>query len=109
MKRYCFALDLHDDPNLIAEYEEWHTRVSPEIKESITGTGIVVMDIYRVGNRMFMIMDAQDHFSLEDKGAKDAANPKVQEWENLMSKYQKPLPFAKSGEKWMLMEKIFHL
>lgn len=109
MKRYCFALDLHDDPQKIREYEEWHRKVSSEIKESITSTGIVALDIYRVGNRMFMIVDAEDHFSLDEKAKKDAANPRVQEWEQLMWTFQKPLPFARPGEKWMLMEKIFQL
>ncbi|HTE31861.1 MAG TPA: L-rhamnose mutarotase [Chryseolinea sp.] len=109
MKRYCFALDLQDDPVLIAEYENWHSRIWPEVRESITSTGVARMDIYRVGNRMFMIMDTEDIFLLDDKAEKDAANPKVQEWEKLMWKYQKPLPFAKPGEKWMLMRKFFEL
>ena len=109
MKRFCFALDLHDDPGMIAEYDEWHKKVSAEIKESITSTGITVMDIYRVGNRMFMIVEAHDDFSLEDKSMKDAANPAVQKWEKLMWKFQKPLPFARDGEKWMLMKQIFGL
>ena len=109
MKRYCFALDLNDDPKLIAEYKDWHTRVSPEIKKSITDAGITRMDIYAVGNRMFMIMDTTDDFEFEKKKKMDASNPLVQQWETQMWKYQKPLPFAKPGEKWMLMEQIFQL
>ena len=109
MKRYCFALDLNDDPKLIAEYKDWHTRVAPEIKKSITDAGITRMDIYTVGNRMFMIMDTTDDFEFEKKEKMDASNPLVQQWETLMWKYQKPLPFAKPGEKWMLMEQIFQL
>ncbi|MDH5251046.1 MAG: L-rhamnose mutarotase [Cyclobacteriaceae bacterium] len=109
MKRYCFALDLNDDPDLIAEYIDWHTKVWPEIKRSIAASGITNMEIYRVSNRMVMMMDTTDAFSLEHKAQLDAANPRVQEWEKLMWKYQKPLPFAKPGEKWMLMEKIFQL
>lgn len=109
MKRFCLALDLNDDPALIAEYIDWHTKVWPEIKHSILESGITGMEIYRLGNRMFMIMDTIDTFTLEDKARLDAANPKVQEWEKLMWTYQKPLPFAKGGEKWMLMKKIFQL
>lgn len=109
MKRYCLALDLQEDPALIAEYEDWHTRVSPEIKKSITDAGITRFDIYRVGNRMFAIMDTTDDFDPEQKASMDAANPVVQKWENLMWKYQKPLPFAKPGEKWMMMKQIFQL
>jgi len=109
MKRYCFALDLEDDPAMIAEYERWHTNIWPEIHDSITRTGITRFDIYRAGNRMFTIMETVDLFSLEDKARSDAEDPKVQEWEALMSRYQKSLPFAKPGEKWVLMKKIFEL
>ncbi len=67
------------------------------------------MNIYLLGNRLFMIMDTDDSFSFEAKAAADASNPKVQEWEQLMWKYQAPLPQARPGEKWMLMEHIFGL
>jgi len=109
MKKYCLALDLKDDPKLIAEYEDYHKNVWPEIIESIKGSGIEVLDIYRTGNRMFMIIEADDNFSFEKKTAMDANNPKVQEWENLMWKFQQALPGAKRGEKWILMDKIFEL
>ncbi len=109
MNKYYLALDLHEDQTLIAEYEEWHQRVWPEIKKSIVDSGIVNMEIYRTGNRLFMIMDTDDSFSFERKSVMDAANAKVQEWEALMWKFQKPLPWARNGEKWMLMEKIFQL
>ena len=107
MKRHCLALDLKDDAALIAEYEAYHKNVWPEILASISGSGIEQMEIYRTGNRLFMIMEVNDSFSFEAKGKADAANVKVQEWEMLMWKYQQALPLAKPGEKWMLMEKIF--
>ncbi len=111
MKRYCLALDLVGDPALIAEYEQWHQAgtIWPEIKQSITGSGIIDMEIYRTGNRLFMIMDTDDTFSFERKAGMDAANPKVQEWEQLMWKFQSALPWAKEGEKWVLMDNIFTL
>jgi L-rhamnose mutarotase len=109
MKRYCLALDLVNDPALIAEYEAYHREVWPEIKKSITDSGITNMEIYRIMDRLFMIMEVNDSFSFEAKGAADAANPKVQEWEQLMWKYQKALPVAKPGEKWLMMDRIFSL
>lgn len=111
MKRYCLALDLINDPKLIAEYEDWHKAENgwPEIRKSILDSGITNMEIYRTGNRLFMIMDTDDTFSFERKGAMDAANPKVQEWEKLMWKFQQTLPWSIEGEKWVLMDKIFQL
>ena len=109
MKRYCLALDLKDDPSSIAEYEAHHRQVWPEILSSIKDSGIEQMEIYRTQNRLFMIMETEDGFSFENKAKADAANAKVQEWEQLMWKYQQALPRAKPGEKWVLMEKIFEL
>lgn len=109
MKRYCFALDLKDDEKLIAEYEKYHEVIWPEIRESITSAGIEQLEIYRVENRLFMIMETNNDFSFEKKNEMDAANEKVQEWENLMWKYQQALPTAAKGEKWILMKKIFEL
>jgi L-rhamnose mutarotase len=107
MKRYCLALDLKDDPALIAAYEKYHEDVWPEILESIRDSGIENMQIYRTGNRLFMIMEVNENFSFEAKGKADSSNDKVQEWEKLMWKYQQSLPWAKPGEKWILMEKLF--
>ncbi|MEP6747547.1 MAG: L-rhamnose mutarotase [Bacteroidota bacterium] len=109
MLRYCLALDLNDDEKLIAEYEAYHKNVWPEIKKSILGAGINDMEIYRTGNRLFMIMDTAEDFSFEKKAAMDISNPKVQEWEQLMWKFQSALPWAKPGEKWIRMDKIFAL
>lgn len=109
MKRYCLALDLKDDPELIAAYEEHHKKVWPEILESIREAGIEKMEIYRVHNRLFMIMETDDAFSFERKALLDQSNPKVELWESLMWKYQQPLPFARPGEKWVLMNEIFSL
>ena len=107
MKKFCFALDLKDDPVLIAAYEAYHQAVWPEVLKSIKDSGILQLEIYRTGNRMFMIMETTDDFSLEAKAEADLANPKVQEWETLMWKYQQALPGARPGEKWRLMDRIF--
>ncbi len=109
MKRYCLALDLKDDEALIKKYEEYHTAVWPEIVQSIKESGIQDMQIYRVGNRMFMIMEVGDDFTFERKARVDAKYPENEKWEELMWKYQQALPFAKPGEKWLLMEQVFQL
>jgi L-rhamnose mutarotase len=107
--RYCLALDLKDDPQLIAAYDEYHQSVWPEIIESIQSSGILSLEIYRVSNRLFMIIEAASEFSFENKAAMDAKNEIVQQWEKTMWEYQQALPIAKPGEKWLLMQKIFSL
>ena len=109
MKKHCFALDLVDDAKLIEDYKVAHQKVWPEIIKSIKDSGIEDLEIYLVGNRLFMIMVVNDSFSFEQKNNMDANNLKVQEWETLMWNYQQALPMAKEGEKWMLMDKIFQL
>lgn len=109
MKRYCLAVDLVDDPEMIAEYEAYHKQIRPEIEKSILDAGVTQMEIFRSGNRLFMIMETEDDFSFDVKAAMDASNPKVQEWEQLMWKYQQGIPTAKPGEKWVVMDQIFAL
>ena len=109
LQQYCLALDLKDDPSLITEYENYHKTVWPEIVKSIKESGIDSMQIFRTGNRLFMIMEVNESFSFDDKSAADSANPIVQKWEELMWKFQQPLPWARGGEKWVLMNQIFQL
>lgn len=109
MNRHCFTLDLIDDPVLIEEYEALHLEVWPEIKASICKAGVIHMEIYRFANRLFMIMEVDETFSFDHKAAIDASDEKVQEWEELMWKYQQALPAAQPGEKWVMMNKIFDL
>ncbi|MEL1240763.1 L-rhamnose mutarotase [Flavobacterium flavipallidum] len=109
MQKYCLFLDLHEDRELIEEYKLLHQDVWPEIIASIKNAGITNLDIYNVGNRLCMFIEADADFSFEKKGKMDAENEKVQEWESLMWKFQKALPQAKEGEKWLLADKIFEL
>ncbi len=109
IQQFCLALDLVDDEALMADYKAHHQSVWPEVIQSIKDAGIHLLNIYCVGNRLFMIIEADETFSFEKKAMMDASNEKVQEWEQLMWKFQQALPWAKQGEKWMLMEKIFEL
>ena len=107
--RYCFALDLVNDPVLIAEYDQYHRAVWPGILAAIRNAGIAAMEIYRVENRLFMIMETGPGFSFAAKAEADKANPEVQEWEALMWRYQQAIPGSNPGEKWRLMDQIFVL
>ena len=108
-RRFCFTLDLKDDPVLIAEYRTYHEKIWPEITQSLKDSGIEDLEIYLVGTRMFMIMEVNESFSFERKAKVDKQNPKVQAWEQLMWTFQQALPEAEPDEKWLRMERIFKL
>jgi L-rhamnose mutarotase len=115
MPKLYYALDLHDDPALIVEYERWHRaeNVWPEILESIAAAGILELEIHRVEDRLVLTMDVDESFSPEAKADADAdadaKDLRVQAWETLMSSFQKPLPGSALGEKWRKMSRIFSL
>ena len=110
-RRICLALDLKNDPELIAAYKQHHApgSVWPEITQSIRDAGIVAMDIYLSGNRLFMIMEVDETFDPSKKARMDAENQQVQAWEALMWDYQQALPWATEGQKWIEMDQIFSL
>ena len=109
MKRFCLALDLIDDAESIRVYEAHHAPSAawPEVTQHDIDCGILNIEIFRTGNRMFMILETVDEFTFEKKAEMDAANPIIAKWEALMWGFQQPLPWAKPGEKWVLMDRIF--
>jgi L-rhamnose mutarotase len=111
MQRLYFALDLHNDRALIEEYERWHqpNNVWPEIVESLRAAGICELEILRCGNRLIMVIEAPAEFSVTRLAVLESANPKIRAWEDLMWRFQLPLPFANVGEKWVPMKSLFSL
>ena len=109
MPRHCLTLDLKDDAKAIAEYKRYHVKIWPEVRDSLREAGILDMEIYLAGTRLFMIMNVNESFSLAAKAAADAANAKVQEWEAIMGQFQQPLPQSRPGQRWVPMERVFSL
>jgi L-rhamnose mutarotase len=108
--RYALALDLVDDPQRIADYEKAHENIWPEVREHLQVHGVIGMEIYRIGTRMFMVMDVDE--AVYDAAAMALAtqtNPAIVRWETLMWTYQAPTPWTPAGEKWVPMQQIFRL
>lgn len=111
VKRYCQTLDLRSNPELIAEYRRLHSAdgIWPEIMAGIRAVGILEMEIYLLGTRLFMIVEAPADFDWDSAMQRLATLPRQAEWEALTAKYQQASAGAASNEKWQLMERIFYL
>jgi L-rhamnose mutarotase len=110
-QRLCFALDLKNDPVLIEEYRKFHAPGGPPpaVTHALRASGIESLEIYLCGNRLFMILEAGDDFSPQKKAQADADNADVLRWEELMWRFQQPLPWSERGQKWVPSEKIYDL
>jgi L-rhamnose mutarotase len=111
VKRYCQTLDLKDDPDLIKEYVKRHSKMYswPEIREGIRSVGILEMEIYHIGTRLFMIVETPMDFEWDNAFERLAKLPRQSEWEEYMSIFQQAEANAASSEKWKLMDRIFYL
>jgi len=110
----CFAVDLKDDKDIIERYKELHMPGGPPaaVTKSLRNAGIAELEIYLIGNRLFMIMEVGERYSANEKSRVDAHIPKVQTWNALMETLQQELPFSTpdvASGKWRCMERIYSL
>lgn len=111
MKRYVQFLQIKDDPELMEQYRKWHSEEYswPEIREGIRQVGILEMELYMLGNRLVMIVDAPADFQWKEAMDRLAQLPRQAEWEAFMSKFQSCDANARNDEKWQPAERIFRL
>lgn len=111
VQRFCQTLDLRDDPELIRRYRECHDPVHswPEIREGIRSVGILEMEIYILGSRLFMIVEAPLDFDWDSAMARLATLPRQAEWEHFVATFQRCAEGATSDQKWQMMERMFYL
>lgn len=109
--RTCFALDLANDPELIAQYEHYHTPEGmwPEIPPGIRDGGILDMQIYRIGNHLFMIIETEEGVSFDDAFQRIGQMTRQPEWARFVGQFQQRLPEAQAGEHWAKMKPVFSL
>ena len=111
VKRYCQTLDLRDNPELIAEYRRRHSQehIWKEVPEGIRQVGILEMEIYLLGTRLFMIVETPLDFDWDTAMARLGTLPRQAEWEDYMAEFQLVKAGMSSAEKWQMMDRIFHL
>ena len=106
MKTFAYTLELVDDPDMIAKYREYHKNVWPEVLKGIRETGVLRSKIFLLGNRLFMIVEAEDSYCAQTLQSY-TADPKSKEWDELMRCFQKPVREAKEGEWWAEMDLVY--
>ena len=110
MQEFALTINLVDDRAQIEEYKEYHRRVWPEVVAALRSVGIQDMKIFLLGRRMFMLMQAADHFQpARDFARLEQSSPRYNEWQRTMDAFQERVPEAQPGEHWAAMEKVFDL
>ena len=111
VKRYCQTLSLRDNPELIEAYRKAHSKEEswPEIRAGIREVGILEMEIYILGSKLFMIVETPLNFDWDKAMAKRATLHRQAEWEEYVAKFQQCAEGATSDEKWQMMERMFYL
>jgi L-rhamnose mutarotase len=111
VKRYVQFLEISEDPELVAQYRKWHSQEYSwqEVRDGIRAVGILEMEIYILGSKLVMIVDAPADFQWKEAMARLATLPRQAEWEAFVSKFQGCSAEARSDEKWQPMERMFRL
>ena len=111
VKRFVQTMELRDDPELIALYRKAHSEEEcwKEIVEGIRAVGILEMELYILGTRLVMIVDAPADFNWDEAMSRLATLPRQAEWEQSVARFQKCAEEQRSDEKWQMMERMFHL
>jgi L-rhamnose mutarotase len=108
--RHALALDLRNDAELIEEYERYHREVWPEVIMHLRQQGVVGMEIFRLGTRLFMVLDTDDTtYDAARLAAASLGSPRIRQWEELMWRFQAPTPWTPEGQKWTAMTRLFDL
>ena len=109
MRFFAQAIDLVDDPGLVRAYEEHHRAVWPRVAEALRAAGIRRMRIFRHGTRLFMYCECPDGFDPARDYQQYARDPECRRWDELMRRFQRPVPGAADGQWWAPMQPVFDL
>jgi L-rhamnose mutarotase len=103
------TLALRDDPALVERYKEHHRRVWPDVVARLREIGVLEMQIFLLGRRLFLWMETVNGFDPERDFARLGEDERYREWDALMRTMQEPVPEARPAEWWAPMELVFDL
>lgn len=104
MQRKAFQLRVRAER--IAEYEQAHRHVWPELLRELESFGVRDYSIFRRGQELFLYMRVPDFDVLL---AQMAASDVNRRWQATMAPFFEPVPSLQPGEPFAMMEEIFFM
>ncbi|MEP6930022.1 MAG: right-handed parallel beta-helix repeat-containing protein [Flavobacterium sp.] len=102
--------NLVDDAKLQKEYVEYHkTQFEkwPEIAKGFCNADFQQLQVFKNGRQLMLIISIPKGESLDQLNPKTTQNnPRVDDWNNLMKKYQTGIEGAKPDETWIFLNKV---
>jgi len=102
--RIGFTLNLN--PDKVAEYEESHRAVWPEMLALLTASGISKYSIFRRDAQLFLTFTCEDFEQTWAKIEKSLVNVR---WQQAMAPFFAPMDDRKPGERFPMWQEVFYL
>jgi hypothetical protein len=102
--------NLVKDQKMIDEYLAYHqTQFTkwPEVSQGFCAADFQQLLVYRNGRQLMLVISIPKGESLDKLNPKTTENnPRMAEWNKIMSKYQEGIPGTKPGEVWVFLKEL---
>ena len=103
--------DLVVDEKLQKEYMTYHAtqfKKWPEVSKGFCNADFQQLLLYRNGRQLMLVISIPKGASLDKLNPKTTENnPRVDEWNRIMKKYQQGIEGTKEGETWVFLKPLF--
>lgn len=84
------------------QFKEW-----PEVAQGFCNASFQQLLVFRSGRQLMLVISIPKGASLDELNPKTTENnPRVDDWNALMKKYQEGLPGTKNGETWVFLNPV---
>lgn len=109
-KNYLLTANLVEDTVLQQEYVEHHKtqfKKWPEVAEGFCNADFQQLLVYRNGRQLLLVISIPANKTLDELNPKTVENnPKMDEWNAMMSKYQEGIKGTSEDEVWVFLDKV---
>lgn len=102
--------NLVDDAKLQQEYIDYHATQFekwPEVSKGFCNAGFQQLQVFKTGRQLLLVISVPKGKTLAELDPKTTENnPRVNDWNALMKKYQTGIEGTKPGETWVFLNKV---